>query len=124
MARQVDLLRPGRLPPQRRSVARDAFRGGHPKRVAGLRIHVEDGAAENPGPFHRVFARCAQPENAGAFHNPHIAIAAAAEYSDSSPAPDQRTMTRRWPREEVPWANNSPVPGRGEPKWEGRCAPP
>src|ERR1035438_8912602 len=27
--------------------------------------------------FDVVFARCAQPENAGAFHNPHIAIAAA-----------------------------------------------
>src|ERR1039457_997735 len=77
MNRQVELLGTGRLPPHWRRVTREAFRGGYPKRVARLRIDVEDVPGENPGPFDGIFVSAAKPENRRTFHDPYVAIAAA-----------------------------------------------
>src|ERR1019366_1339698 len=77
MNRQVELLRTGRLPPQWRRVTREALGCPRPKRVARLRIDVEDVPGENPGPFHGIFPSAAKPENRGTVHDPYVAIAAA-----------------------------------------------
>src|ERR1019366_4705421 len=77
MNRQVELLGTGRLPPQWRRVTREAFGCRHPKRVARLRIDVEDVPGENPGPFDGIFVSAAKPENLRTVHDPYVAIAAA-----------------------------------------------
>jgi hypothetical protein len=74
MDRQIESHQGGRLSPQRRRVAGNAFRGRHPEGFAVLGKNIENIAGENTGSLHGVPAPFPKPEKRVAFQDPDTAI--------------------------------------------------